>query len=160
MQFPKILAVLAMLLATSIAAPNPNPNPNGALPATIFARGDNNIKCGKYSYLSMEMEGLAIISDCKMIIKNIRDGGTWTQSSLKNRYIVGYGHCVMKVGGGDGGSARLLRYYKIGNGDVINIIEEVIKQFGSGGKVGATGGMKCGAQKASWTLADGLGRDK
>jgi GH18 family chitinase len=101
--------------------------------------------CGASTFENRGSEASPTVADCLQIIKNIEgDGGTqWTiASGAEHREIAKAGECSFGVKPiGDKLSGNVEFY--VGGQDVIDIINEAVKQFGGGGKVGARGYMTC-----------------
>ncbi|KAB5511420.1 hypothetical protein GE09DRAFT_690361 [Coniochaeta sp. 2T2.1] len=87
--------------------------------------------------------GSAKGADCLQIIRNIEaDGSTeWSQGITGQREILSFGSCHFGIErtGGTGGAVM----FKVGGQDVIDIINEAVKQFGQGDTFGARGTMSC-----------------
>ncbi|KAK3947971.1 hypothetical protein QBC32DRAFT_246732, partial [Pseudoneurospora amorphoporcata] len=102
--------------------------------------GKNN--CGDSTFENQTSGGSPSVEDCLQIIKNIEgDGSTeWTVGIGAQKEIAKAGKCRFGVEAeGVEGSVT----YKVGGQDMIDIINESIKQFGGGGKVSAKGYMNC-----------------
>lgn len=88
-------------------------------------------------------DGSPLITDCQDIINNIQGtSGEWTTTLSRTRQLVQAGTCAFSVEEDtdqDNGNAS----YKVGSQDIVNIISNAIKQFGSNGKVGAHGVFDC-----------------
>jgi GH18 family chitinase len=100
--------------------------------------------CGDSSFENQTSGASPDVEDCLAIIKNIEgDGGTeWTTQVVgKNqRKIASAGSCAFGV---EATKVNGNVNFKVGGQDVIDIINEAVKQFGGDGKVGAKGDMKC-----------------
>ena len=101
-------------------------------------------ECGDSTFENQSSGASPKVEDCLAIIRNIEgDGSTdWTTQVVgKNqREIAKAGSChfgveATKVNGNVN--------FKVGGQDVIDIINEAIKQFGGDGRVGAKGNMQC-----------------
>lgn len=81
--------------------------------------------------------------DCKQISINIRAGGSWEWGTgPKQKIVAKYGTCLVGLDGGDG--VLWGNWLKIGNQDVVHIIEETLKlPFYNGEKVGSKGTTEC-----------------
>lgn len=100
--------------------------------------------CGDSTFENQSSDASPKIEDCQTIITNINgNGGTdWTILVVgKNqRKITSFGSChfgveATKVNGNVN--------FKFGGQDVIDIINDSIKKFGSDGRVGAKGTLSC-----------------
>lgn len=111
--------------------------------------------CGDSTFENQTSGASPSVDDCLQIIKNIEgDGSTeWTVGIGGQKAIAKAGGCAFGVEA-DGVKGSVT--YKVGGQDVIDIINESVKQFGGGGKVGAKGHMKCngnaGQQPVKWGL--------
>jgi hypothetical protein len=113
--------------------------------------------CGDSTFVDQSSNASPNVEDCRTIIKNIEgDGSTeWTTQVVgkKQREIAKAGSCAFGVEATEvSGNVN----FKVGGGDVIDIINEAIKRFGGNGKVGAKGDMKCNgnnkAQPVKWGI--------
>ncbi|KAK3396053.1 putative necrosis-inducing factor-domain-containing protein [Sordaria brevicollis] len=81
--------------------------------------------------------------DCKQIWINIRHGGSWEWGTGRNPFTVAkYGTCLVGLEPGD----KVLwgNWLKVGNEDVMKIIDETLKlPFYNGEQVGSRGTMEC-----------------
>ncbi|OLN96797.1 Killer toxin subunits alpha/beta 2 [Colletotrichum chlorophyti] len=104
--------------------------------------------CGDSSFENQGSNASPSVDDCKQIIKNIEgDASTeFTHRITGHREILKYGSCAFGIErtGGTGGAVE----FRVGGQDVIDIINDAIKQFGGGGKVGAKGVMSCSGTTA------------
>ena len=93
--------------------------------------------------------------DCMQIIKNIEGTNkAWHPFIERQRELVAYGECKFGVTGkGRHGNSN----FNIGAQDIIDIIRDSAKKFGSAdGKLGAKGVMQCGGnikdERVEWTI--------
>ncbi|KAF7969261.1 hypothetical protein HWV62_27856 [Athelia sp. TMB] len=106
--------------------------------------------CGDSSFVGQTNGGSPLISDCQIIQKNIAGGGTWTTGSGSQRQLVQFGTCALGVTVENG-------LAKVGNQDIIDLINSSIQMFGSGGRVAAKGTMPCqgalgGTSTVDWAI--------
>lgn len=129
MQYSKsLLVVAAIFMSSAVAIP--------------LDRRNSVNDCGDSSFINQSSGGSPLISDCQQIAANIHAGGTWSVyegADLSPTQIVSYGTCVMDVKGRtpDDGT------FKIGNQDIIDIINSSIEKFAWNGLVGAMGTTAC-----------------
>lgn len=144
MLFFQNLATIAAVVAVVAAAPAPAPEPeisvNEVSPGVTFEKRAGNNECGPASFVGNTSGASPKIADCKTIVKNISGGGRWTITKGESRKLVKFGTCAFSVKD-LGTDASLVEY--VGNKDIINLINDSINKFGSNGKVGAHGKMKC-----------------
>ncbi|KAM7214753.1 hypothetical protein V8F06_009825 [Rhypophila decipiens] len=99
--------------------------------------------CGNSDFENKTSPGSPLVSDCEQIIRNIEgDGSTqFTHRITGHREILDSGSCHFGIQrtGGTGGTVE----FRVGGQDVIDIINESIKRYGGGGRVGARGVMPC-----------------
>lgn len=109
-------------------------------PCDIFPGKDH---CRDSTFENRGSNASPLVDDCKQIIKNIEEDAStdWQHGITGHREIVKYGSCAFGIQrtGGTGGAVM----FKVGGQDVIDIINESIKRFGGGGRVGAKGVMSC-----------------
>lgn len=90
-----------------------------------------------------------LISDCEIMKNNIKGGGDWkVYPDGRHHQLIQAGTCAFGVEGQGINSAR----FKIGNGDIYNMITNSIRDFGKDGKVGASGIIGCGLQGAEGAI--------
>ena len=90
-----------------------------------------------------------LISDCEIMQNNIKGGGDWqVYPDSGHHQLIQAGTCAFGVKGQTINSSR----FKIGNGDIYNMVTNSIRDFGKDGKVGATGIIGCGLQGAEGTV--------
>lgn len=99
--------------------------------------------CDSYRYTGATSDASPLISDCQDIINNIQGtDGEWTTTLSRTRQLVSAGTCALSVEedtGDDNGNGS----YKVGAQDIITLISNSIKMYGSNGKVGASGTFEC-----------------
>lgn len=84
-----------------------------------------------------------LAADCLVIAKNIANGGTWAveSNSQDPHQLVQYGTCAFGVRLGEGRGAQ---QYKVGNSDIIDIINDSVRLFQrEDGMVSTKGIMDC-----------------
>lgn len=110
--------------------------------ASLLAPTGLGILCTKESWDEIdETTGASPeIDDCKVMMDNISGGGDWqVQPELLHHQIVQYGTCAFGLASND----IKFRKIKIGNGDIINMVTNSIRNYGKDGKVGASGTIRC-----------------
>ncbi|KAF7126015.1 hypothetical protein CNMCM5793_002374 [Aspergillus hiratsukae] len=114
-------------------------------------------ECGDSSFENETSDASALVEDCLQIIKNIQgDAGTdWTTQVVgKNqREIASSGSCAFGV---EATTVDGNVNFVVGGQDVIDIINEAIRQFGGSGKVGAKGNMNCNGNVKSQPVLWGI----
>ena len=109
-------------------------------PCDIFPGKDH---CGASSFENQGSDASPLVDDCKQIIRNIEEDAStdWTHGITGQREILKFGSCAfgIKRTGGTGGAVQ----FRVGGQDVIDVINDAIKQFASDGKIGAKGVMSC-----------------
>lgn len=113
-------------------------------------------RCQSSSFVDQTSDTSPPVSDCKQIIKNIQgDGGaTWTTGISGQRELVSFGECKFGVESKSGADGNVT--FKVGAQDIIDIINEAIKRFGGGGKVGAKGQVDCDGNVHDTTIEWGI----
>ncbi|KAH6616808.1 hypothetical protein C7974DRAFT_475193 [Boeremia exigua] len=100
--------------------------------------------CSDSSFENETSDASPDVDDCLKIIKNIEgDGSTeWTTQVVghNQREIAKAGSCSFGV---EATKTDGNVNFRVGGQDVIDIINDAIKQFGGGGKIGAKGDMSC-----------------
>ena len=157
MQFTTKIAAMALLSGAAFAAPVATPDVvevadtgvtvNEVAPGLIFTMEPGALalinNCGGSSFINRTSGGSPWVNDCRQIAYNIRNGGTWTTDGLvgNHRQLVQYGTCAfgVEVKGAD----TFVGQYKVGNSDIIDLINDSINRFQSGGRVGSEGRMPC-----------------
>ncbi|KAK4136083.1 glycoside hydrolase family 18 protein [Trichocladium antarcticum] len=95
--------------------------------------------CDDTTYVDQTSDASPTVEDCLQIIRNIEgDGSTKFEAGIVgHKTIAKYGSCAFGVErvGGTGGAV----IFQVGSQNVIDIINESVRQFGSSGKVGAKG---------------------
>jgi hypothetical protein len=119
-----------------------------------IAKGPDH--CQISSFIDQTSDASPPVEDCKQIIKNIEgDGGaTWTTGISGQRQLVSYGECKFGVQSKSGADGNVT--FKVGSQDIIDLINEAIKRFGGGGKVGAKGIVDCDGNVHDTTIEWGL----
>ncbi|KAL8366609.1 hypothetical protein RB595_010461 [Gaeumannomyces hyphopodioides] len=99
--------------------------------------------CGDSTFENRGSDVSPRVEDCLQIIKNFEgDAKTdWTHSITGHRTIVEFGTCHLGIErtGGTGGAVQ----FRVGGQDVIDIINDAVRQFGGGGRLGGRGVMSC-----------------
>ncbi|KAF3158723.1 hypothetical protein TWF788_004529 [Orbilia oligospora] len=100
-------------------------------------------KCGDSTFEDRTSNASPSVSDCLQIIRNIEGDARsqWTHRITGQRKILEYGSCAFGIErtGGTGGAVE----FTVGGQDVIDVINDAVKRFGSSGRVGARGVMPC-----------------
>lgn len=104
--------------------------------------------CNQYTYVNEASDGSPKTSDCKTLADNISGGGSWTSSGASQRELAKNGGCAFGTDIADGEGSLL---YYVGNQDIIDVINEMIKQFDpdGNGKLGGSGEMHCDVPAAN-----------
>jgi hypothetical protein len=132
-----VSSIMAVPLASSLPT-----TPNPTSPSNIMPTGDASAKindCGNSSFENQSSGGSPLISDCQILVDNIRGDGTWTTMVGDQRQLAQLGTCAFGVYV----PGNNLHLYKVGNEDIRNLITDSIRMFGWQGKVGAKGLMPC-----------------
>lgn len=110
-----------------------------AVPPTIKRSADASINdCGDSSFTDESSSGSPRIVDCQQIQANIAGGGTWTTlADGTPRQLVSYGTCAFNV------EATGTDIFRVGNQDIIDLINSSIEKYSWNGLVGAKGTMPC-----------------
>lgn len=118
-QLPTVITLLAVMVSASPVPADPN--------------GDVR-DCSDFRFENQSTKGSPTIEDCRTIVKNIQDGGSWDYSGIgKHRTLVTYGTCALDIHSGA----------RVGNLDITDIINGAIDRFAWNGLVGARGMMNC-----------------
>ncbi|KAI1352858.1 hypothetical protein F5Y01DRAFT_324113 [Xylaria sp. FL0043] len=111
--------------------------------------------CGDSTFVDQTSDASPSVADCLQIATNIAIDGEWMVDSSGNQHqILKFGSCKFGVmaNGLPIGNLQV----DIGNQDVIDIIHQSVNSFGSSGKVGSKGVMKCNGnvkeQSVTWGL--------
>ena len=113
--------------------------------------------CGESTFENQSSSASPKIDDCLQIIKNIEPhlSTDWTTQTVghKQRKIASAGGCSFGV---EATKVNGNVNFKVGGQDVIDIINDAISQFGSDGRIGAKGIMKCSGnvkqQEVKWGI--------
>ncbi|RYO82101.1 hypothetical protein DL762_006788 [Monosporascus cannonballus] len=109
-------------------------------------------RCGPSTFEDRTSDASPSVSDCLQIIRNIEgDASTeFTHRITGHREILSYGSCAFGIErtGGTGGAVQ----FKVGGQDVIDVINDAVKQFGGSGKVSARGVMPCDGTTAGTSV--------
>ena len=99
-------------------------------------------RCNQYTYKNEASDGSPKTSDCKTLADNISGSGDWTSSGASQRELAKNGGCAFGTEEADGEGSAL---YYVGNEDIIDVINEMIKQFDpeGNGKLGGSGEFHC-----------------
>ncbi|KAI9040038.1 uncharacterized protein KD926_008601 [Aspergillus affinis] len=117
----------------------------------------NKDHCKESTFVDQTNGASPFVKDCLTIIKNIEDDYTseWKTGVLAqpHRKILGYGTCIFGVEADDvKGNVQ----FWVGGQDVIDIINDVVKDFSKDGRVAAYGKMQCKGnikdQKVKWSI--------
>jgi len=156
MQFTSKIAALVLFSGAALAAPvaapaaasEPGVTVNEVEPGLLFTMGPGALalinNCGGSSFINRTGPYAPLVNDCRQIAYNIRNGGTWVTDGAagNHRQLVQYGTCAfgVEIKGGD---PTFFDQYKVGNSDIIDLINDSINRFQSGGRIGAEGRMPC-----------------
>ncbi|KAK2758804.1 hypothetical protein FQN54_003496 [Arachnomyces sp. PD_36] len=130
------ITAVAALLSLSSAASIPTQSLRKNAVSSDLTKRESNDYCGDSSFENQTSGGSPLVSDCQQIITNIAGGGDWSLGMFQ-RKIAEHGTCAF--GAQVDGTVS-----KVGNQDVIDLIQASIDQFQWNGLVGAQGEMNCG----------------
>ncbi|PPR07959.1 hypothetical protein CVT24_002541 [Panaeolus cyanescens] len=113
--------------------------------------------CGSSTFINQSSTASPLVKDCQQIVRNISGSGTWTTPLWRQRKLVSYGTCAFGV---EGVMPLGITGFKVGNSDIVDLINDSIKLFQWKGKVGAKGEMRCQPEpaigmphiKVEWTI--------
>jgi hypothetical protein len=94
------------------------------------------------------------VSDCWTLFNNIAGDGTWyTSGHAEHRTLAQYGSCNFGVQA----DPHLGTVFKVGNGDIRDLVRDSIRKFGGSGRVSARGWMGCqnegiGSTRVLWGI--------
>ncbi|GFF22633.1 hypothetical protein IFM61606_08574 [Aspergillus udagawae] len=158
MQLLKSVTALGLFLTAAVeAAPVAAPadrSMNEASPSVLFIKKRDRINdCGDSTFINQSSGGSPRVDDCLQIARNIAGGGTWTFEGFGVQHqLLQYGTCAFGVTQG----SRVT--VKIGNQDIIDLINDSISRFQWYGLVGSKGTMNCqvsgyiGQESVSWGI--------
>jgi hypothetical protein len=113
--------------------------------------------CGDSTFVDQTSDASPSVDDCLTIIKNIEgDASTdyTTEVVGKNqRKIAWYGSCAFGV---EASKVNGNVNFVVGGQDVIDIINDAIKQFAKDGKIGAKGNMDCNGNVKTQSVLWGI----
>ncbi|RKU39760.1 hypothetical protein DL546_000626 [Coniochaeta pulveracea] len=126
---------------TSLPPPPPPPPPPSPY---IDIPKDAVNKCGSTNFTDETTEGSPFVADCLQIVKNIARGGSWeVEEVMGNEHqLVQHGTCAFAVKPWRI-EMNMAMWYKLGNEDIMSVIQDSAKQFARNGKLGASGQMHC-----------------
>ncbi|KAK3936951.1 hypothetical protein QBC46DRAFT_461157 [Diplogelasinospora grovesii] len=112
--------------------------------------------CGTSTFVDQTSSASPLVADCLQIVKNIEGtSGEWeVENALGDQHqLVQSGTCKFGVQGmGKNGNIN----FHVGSQDIVDIINQAVKQFGGSGQVGAEGDMTCNGdvkgQDVQWGL--------
>ncbi|KAF9054896.1 putative necrosis-inducing factor-domain-containing protein, partial [Panaeolus papilionaceus] len=108
-------------------------------------RGINN--CGDSSFINQTSGGSPTVADCRQLAANIAGDGTWTVELLEHHQLAQYGTCAFGV-------QSYYHFntfaYRVGNSDIIDLINDSINRFQLNGLVGSKGSMPCQSDPFGW----------
>ncbi|PPR07930.1 hypothetical protein CVT24_000910 [Panaeolus cyanescens] len=148
-KLPSIGVALLTLVASSMAVPAPQSLSGTAL--ELESRDLIN-NCGDSDFINQTSGGSPFVSDCLQIAANIAGGGSWAVALLTHRQLVQYGTCAFGV---QGGFWLGVTNYKVGNADIIDLINDSVSRFQWNGRVGAKGSMPCRSDPTQVTTPNG-----
>jgi hypothetical protein len=119
-----------------------------------IAKGPDH--CQISSFVDQTSDASPLVEDCKQIIKNIQgDGGaSWNTGISGQRELVKFGTCHFGVESKSGADGNVT--FDVGAQDIIDIINDAIRQFGGGGKIGAKGQVDCDGNVHDTTIEWGI----
>ncbi|KID87249.1 hypothetical protein MGU_05659 [Metarhizium guizhouense ARSEF 977] len=136
--------ILAYLAFAALIGASPVAITDGE--GSVFSRRNSVDDCGASTFENHSSNGSPLVADCRQIAANIANGGTWTVANIGQRQLVQYGTCAFGV--------EVLKPFdafttRIGNQDIIDLINESINRFQWQDKVGAAGNMMCQTESFS-----------
>ncbi|PHH74217.1 hypothetical protein CDD82_5047 [Ophiocordyceps australis] len=138
------LAIPNAIQASSVSQAEKLPNKtvaievNDQVDAASFRLRKRTNQCGHSTFENRGSEASPLISDCEVLMWNIRNGGRWRLSTGTYRTVATYGTCAF------GAEVTNYWYTYIGHQDVIDLIRDSIRDFRRhDGKVGSRGEMEC-----------------
>jgi len=158
MQFStNMAAALAIFSSVVAAAPAAAPvSDNKASPAVVFEKRASINNCDYSNFINRTSGGSPKVADCRQITYNIAGGGTWTVDGLGKGHhqLVQYGTCAFGVQIADSG---YFGEYKVGNQDIIDLINDSIRLYQWNGLIGSEGITSCqrtmgGMSEVKWGL--------
>ncbi|GFF25316.1 hypothetical protein IFM46972_01364 [Aspergillus udagawae] len=148
MQLLKSITALGLFLTAAVeAAPVAAPadrSMNEASPSVLFIKKRSSINdCGYSTFVNQSSGGSPRVDDCLQIARNIAGGGTWVVSAVAgvHHQLLQYGTCAFGVEHDPDFADGPI--YKIGNQDIIDLINDSVNRFQWFGLVGAKGEMDC-----------------
>ncbi|KAF3894541.1 Hce2 domain-containing protein [Trichophyton interdigitale] len=130
--------------ATTAPAPQtPNEKPND--PDLVFALSPAN-DCGDSTFTNGSSPASPLVADCLKIASNIAGGGTWTVQVGGWHQLVQFGTCALGVRNAGPGWHAI----KVGNQDIVDVINTSVQKFKWFDKVGASGEMPCQIVTTGW----------
>ncbi|KAF9054911.1 putative necrosis-inducing factor-domain-containing protein [Panaeolus papilionaceus] len=122
-----------------MASAAPNPAPVSSPVNELETRASIN-NCGDSTFVNQSSGGSPRVEDCLRIARNIAGGGTWSVALIGHHQLVEYGTCAFGVKAPFELGVSNIR---IGNQDIIDVINDSVRRFQWNGRVGAKGEMKC-----------------
>lgn len=119
-------------------------SPNYNAPSRLLGKRTN--LCGHSDFENKTSPGSPWINDCLQLAWNIRGNGDWALNAFGWRVIASYGTCAF----GGQATGYDLTNVRIGNEDVIDLINSSIQLFAWDGKVGSRGRTTCGRNSIEW----------
>ncbi|PPR01772.1 hypothetical protein CVT24_001812 [Panaeolus cyanescens] len=137
--------LIASLIATASAAPAPVAEAEAAPVSPSFTPLEHEARaminnCGASTFINQSSPGSPFVSDCRQIATNIAGGGTWSVALIGHHQLVQYGTCAFGV---QAPFALGVTNFRVGNSDIIDLINDSISRFEWSGRVGAKGNMPC-----------------
>lgn len=140
MHFFATATILATLFASTLAAPV---TVNPAAPSEILKRDSIN-DCEDSSFQNDTSTASPLVADCLQLAANIAGGGTWTlRGTDGSRSLAWYGTCIF--------GASTTWPVKVGNQDIIDMINTSVDRFQWNGLIGASGSVDCQNEAFSGT---------
>ncbi|KAF9054908.1 Ecp2 effector protein, partial [Panaeolus papilionaceus] len=96
--------------------------------------------CGDSSFDNKSSGGSPRVDDCLQIARNIAGGGTWTVALIGHHQLVEFGTCAFGV---QAPFELGVSNIRVGNQDIIDVINDSVRRFQWNGLVGARGEMQC-----------------
>lgn len=94
--------------------------------------------CGDASFNNQTSDASPLVSDCKQLAYNIRNGDAfWRIGAGQYRQLAQYKSCAF------GGTATDQAWVFVGNQDIMDLISDTLKRFYHQDQIGAFGSMPC-----------------
>lgn len=111
--------------------------------------------CDESDFVDKTSAASPLVSDCEQLMRNLQAGAATDRGDFLIENAFGLQHAISNSGtcifGVQGIDKNGNGDFHVGAQDIVDIITDSIKKFGSSGRVGASGGMFCrGTVKPQW----------